>query len=217
MNAHECAATKICTKCKAEKPTDQFANNKRKKDGKHYQCKACQKATLDAWRAKNPDKVRAQGRRNYANNSERFKAHTKQYAKENPEKVKAAQQRWQKENQDRVREKRRERYQEDLEWRQRIRSSNLARHKRLRQSIPAWQCISELRNIWSKAQRISQETGVPHDVDHIIPLTSRCGKVSGLTVPWNLQIIPSSENQRKNNFLVEDIVWAQDESLRSAG
>lgn len=206
MKTQERAATKTCTKCKAEKTLEEFVNNKRTKDGKHYQCKACQKATLDAWRAKNPDKVRAQGRRNYANNSERFKSYTKQYAKDNPNKVKAVQSRWAKNNKEHRRDKARERYQNDSEWRNRVKARNSARHKRLRQSIPPWQDRTELRDIWREAQRIAEETGVPHDVDHLVPLQSRCKTVSGLTVPWNLRIIPSSENQSKNNFLVEDIV-----------
>jgi hypothetical protein len=53
---------------------------------------------------------------------------------------------------------------------------------------------------------MSEETGEMYHVDHIIPLKGQ--KVSGLTVPANLRVIPASENAKKSNKLVEDIVWA---------
>jgi hypothetical protein len=72
-----------------------------------------------------------------------------------------------------------------------------ARKARKLDATPAWADMSEIMKIYEKARLISLETGVPHEVDHIIPL---CGKnVSGLHVHWNLQIISREENRKKAN------------------
>lgn len=63
---------------------------------------------------------------------------------------------------------------------------------------------SKIRSIYKMCKLISKKTGLEHHVDHIIPLIS--DKVSGLHVPWNLQIITKEQNLKKSNKLIEDIV-----------
>ena len=68
------------------------------------------------------------------------------------------------------------------------------------QRTPKWLTESDLRMIeakYSLAAMLTRETGVPHHVDHIIPLQGK--KVSGLHVFSNLRVIPGEENVKKSN------------------
>jgi hypothetical protein len=57
----------------------------------------------------------------------------------------------------------------------------------------------EIRALYQEARRRKAETGVEYEIDHIIPLVH--ARVCGLHVPWNLQILTSTENKRKNNYV----------------
>jgi 5-methylcytosine-specific restriction endonuclease McrA len=75
-----------------------------------------------------------------------------------------------------------------------------------KQRTPCWLTFEHLKQIELlsiEALRLTQTTGVRHEVDHIIPLRGQ--SVSGLHVPWNLQIITKSENaSKRNKFKVHD-------------
>ena len=63
--------------------------------------------------------------------------------------------------------------------------------------IPAWEDASAIEAVYEESRRISESTGIPHHVDHIVP---RSGKfVCGLHTVANLRIITAEENNRKNN------------------
>lgn len=59
------------------------------------------------------------------------------------------------------------------------------------------QDIQVMRDIYAEARRLTQTTGVPHEVDHIVPLQGK--EAQGNHEPSNLQIITRAENRRKSN------------------
>jgi 5-methylcytosine-specific restriction endonuclease McrA len=56
---------------------------------------------------------------------------------------------------------------------------------------------AEMQAIYVKCTQLTKETGISHHVDHIIPLKGKT--VTGLHVPWNLQILTATENISKGN------------------
>lgn len=66
-----------------------------------------------------------------------------------------------------------------------------------RKATPKWADRRAIASFYEQARKISRETGIPHEVDHIMPIVGR--GFSGLHVPWNLQILTRKENRRKHN------------------
>jgi len=68
------------------------------------------------------------------------------------------------------------------------------------QRTPPWitsEHVAQINAMNLEAKKLSLSTGVRHEVDHIVPLRGKT--VSGLHVPWNLQIITKSKNASKRN------------------
>lgn len=71
------------------------------------------------------------------------------------------------------------------------------RYARVRQATPPWVDKRAIKAVYEEARRISKETGIRHEVDHIWPIVHE--SFSGLHVPWNLRVIPSPQNSTKRN------------------
>lgn len=89
-------------------------------------------------------------------------------------------------------------------WYQRnkpVARARLARYRAtLKQAAPSWlneQHQSQIEDWYTLAGLLAEETGVPHHVDHVVPLRGK--NVSGLHVPWNMQVLTARENLSKCN------------------
>lgn len=79
-------------------------------------------------------------------------------------------------------------------------------------AAPPWLTQEHHDTIWmiyGEAEQRSTWTGLPFEVDHIVPLTGICKKtgshiVCGLHVPWNLRPIPEKVNASKKDAFESD-------------
>lgn len=112
---------------------------------------------------------------------------------------------WEKERRERDRAIAEERARADAAYkaeapaiRQARRSANRAKRRAdelLR--CPKWADKEEIKAVYLEARRLTDATGIPHHVDHDIPLRGRL--VSGLHVHNNLKVMEASENIKKRN------------------
>jgi hypothetical protein len=66
-----------------------------------------------------------------------------------------------------------------------------------RGATPSWADQEAIKAFYIEARRLTDLTGVPHEVDHIYPLVSNT--MCGLHVEFNLQILTKSANSAKKN------------------
>ena len=75
-----------------------------------------------------------------------------------------------------------------------------AREKRCVLATPVWADRELIKELYAIAQKLTEQTGIPHEVDHIVPLQGK--EVCGFHLEDNLQVITRSENRRKSNKML---------------
>lgn len=177
---------KICACCKKEKEIKYFHKNKSQPDGLHHTCKLCRTHQTKEYSRKNRHILREKNKINYLNNKEARKQLARQYYYDNKDKVLKTVSEYGKNN------------------RNKTRAINMKRRARKLLRTPNWltkEQFLEIESFYEEAVRLTKSTGIVYHVDHIIPLKG--DMVSGLHVPWNLQVITAIENLSKSNKLIE--------------
>lgn len=193
---------KRCNKCNTEKEPTEFHKHSSSADGKGYMCKICHNASHREWRKANPGKARESGKRRYLLNPDKQKELSRKHyrlnstlhneqrknrVKQNPEKYKRihgkANAKWKKEN--------------PGKWNAIAAKYRASKYK----ATPKWLTDShweEIEELYMLAQELAWlNNGEVFAVDHIVPLQGK--NVSGLHVPWNLQLLPKVLNSSKGN------------------
>lgn len=70
-------------------------------------------------------------------------------------------------------------------------------HRRHEQRTPPWADPAATAAVYARAKALTKETGVLHEVDHIVPLNHP--RVCGLHWHVNLQVLDHEANRRKGN------------------
>lgn len=187
------STSKQCSKCGEIKIFDLFANDKHTKDGKTPCCRDCRIEATNRWRKSNLEKDKAYrqseaGRLNACRGSKKYRTlhpdrykeqsrkYSKKYYEANKDKWPAARKKWQDNNSEK----------QSALWR----FYTAKRRANILQATPIWVNMDEIFEIYKSCP-------INHHVDHIVPIKGKL--VSGLHVPWNLQILSASENIRKSN------------------
>lgn len=185
---------KTCSKCKIEKHRSAFTKDRQRPDGLYSYCRACRSLYVKT------DPARARDRARYPSRGSALRASLRKKYKDNPEKYRIRAAEYRTEHSAKHREA-------SLAWQRtnkgRANARNAAYKASKKFAVPSWLSreqkiqIAWFYTIAKELQWLSEER---LEVDHIIPLRGK--DVSGLHVPWNLQVIPKSLNCAKRNRLV---------------
>jgi hypothetical protein len=154
-------------------------------------CPAClARDRLARFRAAHPDRLRTYA--GYGGTPEAKKKYAQSARGMEVARVKAH--RWYWENHDHVRAAQRARYAANPDAHiQRV----INRIEHIKRATPPWADLDGIAAVYAEARRLTRETGIDHEVDHIVPLRGQL--VSGLHVPANLRIVTMTVNRSKGN------------------
>ena len=160
---------KHCPECKTDKPLGMFSKNSSRHEGLQGQCKECRSARRKA---------------DYIRKRDSEVATNSKWRKSNPEKVKAIA----------------KKHRQSPHGAVACNTRNAVRRAAKLNATPTWlteEQHEQIKLLYAHAKECEMLTGDKYHVDHIVPLQGE--NVSGLHVPWNLQVLPADINIAKSN------------------
>ncbi len=217
---------KTCQKCLTnyDSALTSFGKLKSSKDGLRSLCRLCRSVAEKESYIKNQAKRLESGRKYREENKETIKENHKRHRENNKENIRQRGIDYRKENSLELNERKRQKRISQLEvFRQREaearrknkdkikqnnkkyyglnsqafkQRSNLRRF-RADQATPVWCDLALCAAKYAEAKRLTKETGIKHNVDHIDPIAHPL--IAGLHLSNNLRVVTETENRRKTN------------------
>ena len=168
---------KRCSECKRTLDIGAFNKNKRRVDGHHEYCKECRKAQYER---RDKEKTLVRTAKRYAEKRSECLAQMSVYYQSQKEK--------------------KQKYgREHYAKNKALYLSNVSERKEhIKRATPIWFDEAHrfaIREAYKLASEREQTTGIPWDIDHVIPLRGKL--VCGLHVMENIAVIPRKENNAK--------------------
>ena len=179
---HNLIDMKICTECRIDKGIAEFGKSKKGHNGLRAICKECHNRINRKWAKDNKDRVKERERKKREANPILAAEKRAVQVARRADKVAIYGRAWRLANPGKA-------------------NARTARRRAAKlNATPKWlteEHWEQIESFYVDAARLTKETGIKHEVDHIEPLQGR--DRSGLHVPWNLQIMTKSENASKGN------------------
>ena len=171
-------AFKVCTRCKKTKPLGCFGVNNALKSKISSACIECNRLSCKSYRQKNHEKEKRRGADWFSKNPD----YKKKYRELNKDRIKLTDNLWKESNRGKF-------------------NSARSRQRAIKlQRMPVWADPIKIEEVYLLAKEQEKKTGIPHHVDHVIPLKGK--NVSGLHLAENLQILTAKQNLAKRNYYV---------------
>ena len=181
---------KICSTCKELKPYSLFYKSSSSKDGRDARCKECKQSYDRTYKLINKDKLYKETKDWKLRNKDKVSSYMVEYRQVNKDTLRESNKLWIQTNYERYRVMKN--------------ICNAQRRATKRCAFVKWADSKAIKSFYKEARELTLLTGIQHHVDHIYPLTSDI--VCGLHVEHNLRVITATENIRKSNKFIEDIV-----------
>lgn len=183
--------------------------NKRREQSKEQyrrQGREYRRGVEQRYRQQNIGKCRQRERQYYQDNKEYRKRYDKEYREQNKAVLAQQQRKYYEEHREELLEYYREYY---ISYYETNKDAFYARSQQrigyISQATPTWAETDKIVALYQRRREIQEQTGIPHHVDHIVPLRGKL--VCGLHCLANLRIIPAEENQVKGNKLIESLLF----------